>query len=91
MLVEHAKSGWIPVRYRPNATSIGRSLGRKLVTTDMHNDVMASCLYECEPACLAINIIDKDETHKVTGGIYVAWYFRFLGVFQQIPSVSECA
>ena len=61
MLVEHAKSGWIPVRYRPNATSIGRSLGRKLVTTDMHNDVMASCLYECEPACSAINIIDKDE------------------------------
>ena len=32
------------VRYRPNAASVGWSPGRKLVMTDMHNQVMVSCL-----------------------------------------------
>ena len=34
--------GWVPVRYSLNAVSSGLSL--KLVTTHMHNDVMAGCL-----------------------------------------------
>ena len=59
--------------------------------TEMHKDEMASCLYECEPAWSKINIIDEDETHRLSTRMYVAWYFRFLGVLQQIPSVSECA
>ena len=38
------RGGVVPVRYRTNAVSSWWSLGRKLVTTDMHNDVLASCL-----------------------------------------------
>ena len=41
MLAEHTKGGWVPVRYRPNAASVGWSLGCKLATTHIHNHVMA--------------------------------------------------
>ena len=35
--------GGVPVRYRPNAVSSEWSLGRKLVMTGMHDQVMVSC------------------------------------------------